>query len=243
MMHGGFLKYAHEIVVGDKLMGSDSTPRTVRKIMKEEQKCYKIIQDHESIYGLAEDHIIMLLDDSNNPIDMCIKDYCQLPMERQNKLYGYKKSINFSHYNVQQDSYTYGYMLNSSGDDELAKIYNEYLFNHSIIRSQVIAGMLDASLYITKGLIEGIFIMFCNSLGIDCVFHENENSNLIKQIIIPHNHFINTYKTEVLNYKNNNFIKFSFKVVEKGIDDVYLFQLDVKDPNIVLGDFTIAQSM
>ena len=241
MMYGGFLKYAQDIVVGDRLMGLQNLPLKVQKIMKEERKCYKIIQDHESIYEIAEDHTIMLLDELNNPVDMCIKDYNELSNEVQKTLFGYKKSTNFTQYNVPQDSYSYGYMLNTGSDEDLIKIYNDYLFNHSVVRSKVIGGMLDASLYIKKGVVQGMFIMFCNSLGIECIFEEN--SNLLKQLIIPNNHNIHTFKTGVLCYKDNNYLKCNIKVVESDVDEVYFFQLNGKVNNIFLGDFTVAQSM
>ena len=68
------------IKVGDKLMGDDSTPRTVLSLARGREMMYKVIPKKGDSYIVNESHILSLKSSTNhsNIIDISVKDYLTL---------------------------------------------------------------------------------------------------------------------------------------------------------------------
>ena len=61
IMYDGSVKEVQDIVVGDQLMGVDSTHRTVLSLARGKQQMYKIVQNKGISYIVNEDHILSLI--------------------------------------------------------------------------------------------------------------------------------------------------------------------------------------
>ena len=60
MMHDGTIKLVQDILVGDKLMGDDSTPRNVLSLARGRETMYKVIPTKGDSYTVNESHILSL---------------------------------------------------------------------------------------------------------------------------------------------------------------------------------------
>ena len=59
-MFDGTIKCVQNVVVGDVLMGDDSTPRTVLSLGRGKDNMYKITHDNEDFYTVNSEHILCL---------------------------------------------------------------------------------------------------------------------------------------------------------------------------------------
>lgn len=60
MMHDQTIKMVQDVVVGDLLMGDDSTPRKVLSLARGQENLYNIHQEQGMTYGVNESHILSL---------------------------------------------------------------------------------------------------------------------------------------------------------------------------------------
>lgn len=60
VMYDGQYRFIKDVVVGDVLMGDDSTPRKVLKLYKGETKMYTVNQEYGMIYKVTGNHILTL---------------------------------------------------------------------------------------------------------------------------------------------------------------------------------------
>ena len=61
LMYDGTIKNVEDIQVGDKLMGNDSTPRTVGKLFRGTDRMYEIKQTYNESYVVNSEHRLMLM--------------------------------------------------------------------------------------------------------------------------------------------------------------------------------------
>jgi superfamily II DNA or RNA helicase len=135
MMYDGTIKMVQDVKVGDKIMGDDSTPRTVLSLARGREMMYDIIPNKGDTYTVNESHILSLrcsytLDKTvrNDPIkeaqrqkqkyiqgkiiDISVKDFIELPKQIKNHLLkGYRVPINFPEKEIDIDPYILGYWL------------------------------------------------------------------------------------------------------------------------------------
>jgi ATP-dependent Lon protease len=112
LMYDGSIKMVQNIVVGDIIMGDDSTPRNVLSLAKGEDEMYNIQYPNGDKYTVNSEHILSLKRSKyhkNETIDVCIKDYLATDDEFTRKsLQGFRTSINFPHKKVPFDPYFVG---------------------------------------------------------------------------------------------------------------------------------------
>lgn len=117
LMHDKSIKMVQNIVVGDKLMGDDYTPRTVLGTISGDSELFKIEQESADDYVVNVHHILSLKLDPNTDfqhtetIDMTVKDYNLLSLHTKQLLVGYKASGEYSKISVKSigDGPYYGF--------------------------------------------------------------------------------------------------------------------------------------
>ena len=100
LMFDGSIKLVQHIMVGDLLMGDDSTPRKVLSLARGREKMYKVSSVKGEGYIVNESHILSLktssyLDPKGSVIDISVLDYLHLPKSSMESLYGYRVQIHF----------------------------------------------------------------------------------------------------------------------------------------------------
>ena len=111
-----------DIVVGDLLMGDDSTPRKVLTLAQGREQMYKVIPNKGDPYVVNESHILSLKSSTNynkkytkNSIhDISVLDFLKLPKTfhgRAGPLVGYRVPIIFPKKVIDLDPYLLGFWL------------------------------------------------------------------------------------------------------------------------------------
>lgn len=92
IMFNGEQQKVQYIKHGDFLMGDDNTPRTILSLARGRDNMYKIIPDRGAVYTVNSEHILCLKDINNtdNVIEIAVKDYLKLSEERKANLRTYK---------------------------------------------------------------------------------------------------------------------------------------------------------
>ena len=261
LMFDGSVKMVQDIVVGDILMGDDSTSRKVLTLARGKEQMYKIrekisvICDEEFIgesYIVNESHILSLHSlGTEQIIDLSVKDYLVLPKHLQETLYGYRVPILFPENSCNElyNPYYVGIRENSIPDI--------YKFNCKKIQQIVLAGMIDAyGIFHFPNYIEihrpnkiwiEDFLFISRSLGLNIYRSVKDPFTLILKIDI-HVLQLNIFKKEFLVFKKEylqneieNTLDYKFTVEKLGIDDYYGFEID-GNRRFVLGDFTVTHN-
>jgi len=252
MMYDGSIKLVQDIVVGDKLMGDDSTPRNVLSVCQGREKMYDV-----GNFICNKSHILSLKwmnQDSfqehpcGETINISVEDY--LKFNASQYLKGYCVGVEFPNKPVKYDPYMFGYYIakkfnhicdsfeltsiqhNLYEFSNIERIPDEYKYNSKNVRLKLLSGFVD-SVGIPKDLtfilkldvhLYNDILFIIRSLGINYDYF-NETS-----LIIPINFFeLNEYTT------------YNICVKPIGIDDYYGFEID-KNGLFLLGDFTVTHN-
>jgi superfamily II DNA or RNA helicase len=122
MMFDGTIKMVQDIIVGDVIMGDDSTPRNILTLARGREQMYKIIPNKGDSYTVNESHILSLKYSSavnkqtpkGTIRDISVLDYLDLPKSYHGKggvLVGYRVPVEFPKSHVKIDPYLLGYWL------------------------------------------------------------------------------------------------------------------------------------
>lgn len=122
LMYDGSIKMVQDIVVGDQIMGDDSTPRRVLTLARGKETMYKIIPQKGDHYIVNESHILSLKSSidinkkikKNSIIDIPVSEYLKLSKYyhgRGGPLLGYRVPVCFKEKNVELDPYLLGYWI------------------------------------------------------------------------------------------------------------------------------------
>lgn len=190
MMYDGSIKMAKNINIGDKLMGDDSTARTVLSTTKGMGQMYKIIgNDYEFIVNGP--HILCLVNKNLNSekIKISVDEYLKKDANWKDKYIMYRVGVDYPNQLDQPDidPYTYGKrlfdMINVVDMIDTADIKktipNIYKCNSKENRFKLFAGILD-NLYEKSGMgldiAKNTLIFNLNDLNIS-------NNSLISDVI------------------------------------------------------------
>lgn len=114
LMYDGTFKKVEDIIVGDVIMGDDSTPRTVLSLAIGEEMMYDIIPTKGDKYRVNESHILSLkvtnigndrltvMNDkyrSGDIVDISVKDYLTLSKTAKHVLKGFRVGVDFENKN------------------------------------------------------------------------------------------------------------------------------------------------
>jgi hypothetical protein len=235
LMYDGSIRYVQDVNVGELVMGDDSTPRTVLSTGTGIDNMYDIIDQYDNSYTVNSEHILCLLDENQNHINIEVKDYLLLPVEKQNKLKGYRTCVVFPIQKVKEYPYEIGYNI-------IKTIPDNYKINSYEIRIQTLAGIIDRYATITKNAyvfsinlhFEKDLLFLARSLGL-CAYIKDDKLYIIGILsIIPTKHIDkpnDTYETFISD----------IKVVYNKVDEYYGFTLD-GNHKYILGNFVVTHN-
>lgn len=154
MMFDGTIKPVEDVVVGDKLMGDDSSPRNVLSIARGREKLYRVIPVKGDSYVCNESHIISLQCSGDaypeKFVDIEIRDYLRWSEGKKSRYKGYRVPVDFSEQPVPIDPYFLGIWLGDGvhGHPRLAlssESIIEWLFSYaeSLNMSVTVCGASD----------------------------------------------------------------------------------------------------
>lgn len=118
IMYDGTTKMVQDIIIGDKLMGIDGTPRNVLSIARGQEMLYDIIQNTGDNFVCNESHILSVIEsgtyskNEDKPKyieDINLLDAKMLPINHRKKLF--KVKLNFPEQPVKINPYLLGYWL------------------------------------------------------------------------------------------------------------------------------------
>ena len=260
IMYDGSIKLVQDIIVGDLLMGDDSTPRKVLSLARGKETMYKIrekkysyIANEECIgeeYIVNESHILSLVDQSSETsdqiIDISVMDYLILPKHLQQKLFGYRVPILFQEITVDEDPYYIGFYNTD--------IPLQYICNCRKIQLELFAGIIDAIgefhlpnlIKIQNGVKQINEVIFLSrSLGFKVLQTKSNIFIILQNNPIPFRKLENIQNQNQNQNQNNtnteNIQEYEISVEKKEIDDYYGFEID-GNRRFVLGDFTVTHN-
>ena len=130
MMFDGTVKPVEDVIVGDELMGDDSTPRKVLSLARGREKLYRVVPSHGDSWVCNESHILSLKCSTETktrhgkPIsgytkgavrDISIKDYKSASTKFKSAWKQYRVPVEFSEKQTTVDPYCYGAWLADGG--------------------------------------------------------------------------------------------------------------------------------
>jgi replicative DNA helicase len=126
VMYNGTLKNVEDIMVGDLLMGDDSTPRKVLSLARGREKMYWVRQNKGIDYRVNESHILSLKRSRNDGshrhgdvLNISVSDYLQKSKKFHTNYKGYKVGVEFAASELPVEPYFLGVWL---GDGTSASV-------------------------------------------------------------------------------------------------------------------------
>lgn len=210
LMYDGSLKKVEDIIVGDKLMGIDSTPRNVLSIARGIEQMYWIRQNKAMDYRVNESHILSLRRTKTEGNakrgdikNIALLDYLANEKATSNRYKGYKMGFELPEKPVKIDPYLLGLWL-GDGSKAKAVIHN----SKEVIRDYVtsIAGKNGYNVFIKKQ-------KTTNDISIHNLMQDLKHYGLYKNKHIPDDYLMNSREVRMQllaglidtdGYKNNN---------------------------------------
>ena len=125
LLFDGTIKSVQDIVVGDQLMGDDSTSRRVLSLARGREMMYRVIDEGRSSesYTVNKSHILSLKHKpTGNIVDMSLTDYLRY-VQKQSvspEYAGFRVPITFPHQETEVDPYLIGAWLMSTPRTKIA---------------------------------------------------------------------------------------------------------------------------
>lgn len=161
LMYDGSIKLVQDVIVGDLIMGDDSTPRKVLTLARGTEQMYTIRDnDYNEEYTVNESHILSLKSKidydktirKGTIVDVSVKEYLKFNKNLMLNLKGYRTAIDFPSSTVKIEPYYLGFWLGSNrkiNNDRISKFHRavptKYKINSKHIRKQVLNGIIDGS--------------------------------------------------------------------------------------------------
>ncbi len=103
LMYDGTIKMVQDVMIGDKLMGDDSTPREVLSLARGKEQMYKIKQEDGDDYIVNESHILSMRMSKPKKLKKTKTSY-KIAYFSQKEFVYRKKTFNFSDYKNKEDA-------------------------------------------------------------------------------------------------------------------------------------------
>ena len=238
LMFDGSIKLVQNIIVGDVIMGDDSTARNVLSLGTGEDYMYDIIPSLGEKYTVNSEHILCLYNSRGKQINIEVNDFLKLPIQYQKLYKGYKTAVIFAAHITSSDPYTTAY------NDFVDSIPSQFLINSQTIRINTLAGIIDKyavildNAYIINVIENSTFakdiLFLARSLGFNSYISKNTLYIIGILSLIPtriHKNKIDTKNALLMDFTVNNIGKGTY----------YGFTLD-KNHKYLMGDFTVTHN-
>ena len=256
LMFNGEIKMVQDIVLGDCIMGDDSTPRNIISITRGREPMYKIMENDGPGYIVNESHILSLKYINpyknaykNEVIDIPLMDFLNLPKyyhQRGGPLHGYRVPIVFAETPTEIEPYQFGLELY---DKPVSYIPQSYKCNSRKKQLELLAGIIDSNgvslnnhyevIHCTDTVANDIAYV-CRSLGMHVVLRVKNK--------LPYKYYsLKIYPKTVIPVKTvekittHKKLTYKIKIQKLGEDDYYGFEID-GNRRFVLGDFTVTHN-
>lgn len=254
LMADGTIKKVQDVQVGDYVMSPKSTPVKVTALGRGKEQMYKVFPlsyRHKS-YTVNKSHILSLLDENKNVVNISVEEFLKLSEEKQQLFYGYKVPVEYPvNKEAKMDPYLYGLWVGQI----YPFIHENYLINTMENRLQTLAGIIDGTGNIKEFKNKRLTIVFdveklanhfftlTNSLGFSS-YREGYRDGYVVHLYgdfseVPTKKFkkelddVST-KEDLLIYK--------FHLIEQSEGDYYGFTIDSEDRLFLLGDYTVTHN-
>ena len=164
LMYNGSVKMVQNIVIGDLLMGDDSTPRKVLTLARGIEQMYRVSDKiNNENYVVNKSHILSLKSNidynesirKDTVVDLTIDEYFDLSNKfeiKNGKLLGYRNALYFREREINYDPYSLGFWLgynNKNNNKKLSvierRIPEESKMNSYIVRKKILHGIISGS--------------------------------------------------------------------------------------------------
>lgn len=241
LMFDGSIKMVQDVVVGDLVMGDDSTQRSVLSLGRGEDNMYNIIPKFGDPYVVNSEHILVLHNIvTDTPVLIEVRDFIILPGDLQNELMAVRTGVEFPKQDVHTHPYVFG-RKNRSGD-----IPNEYKINSTDMRMSLLGGLCDGfGTYIDGEMVLDMcsddVLYVARSLGLGAYMKDETKIAIFgkRMLDIPciiHYKNIKADKENILDA-----LLHEFTVEPKPFDKYYGFTLD-GNHKFILGDFSVTHN-
>lgn len=259
LMYNGSMKMVQDVLVGDLLMGDDSSPRRVLSTCTGKEMLYDIIPDLGTSYVVNESHILSLkcafdckYGHQGKVVDMPLLQAVKALAKDDCPLRGYKVPIDFPLKELSMDPYRFGLYHDKSPHIAIPK---EYKCNTVSARLATLGGLIDCygttlrnGFKVTVGneeLMDDI-LFIARSLGMSC--YKSRSKRLHKyqtyiygeglQLVPTRIHLLNC---SAITYNAAASRLNKIKIQAKGVGEYYGFEID-GNRRFVLGDFTVTHN-
>jgi uncharacterized protein YlzI (FlbEa/FlbD family) len=144
LMASGEVRRVQDVQVGDKLMGDDSTPRTVLQLVRGRGQMYRLANMEGESYVVNEDHVLCLKCMNDRVVEMTVGEFAALDESVRQHLMEYKTGVEYPAVGVSMDPYTLGRWLGDVTRSGAKLIPPMYKINSRDVRLKLLAGLLDA---------------------------------------------------------------------------------------------------
>ena len=207
LMYSGELKKVEDVVVGDALMGDDSTPRKVLSLARGREEMYWVRQNKGIDYRVNKSHILSLKRSRNEGkhkhgdiLNIEISDYIEKSTKFKSNYKGYSVAVDFSEKKTNIEPYFLGLWL---GDGTSSKV--EIATQDSEIVNYLGKYANKLSLLVNAYFVEGKCPMYRIGKGYtggdvkkDISLQKKlRDENLLNNKHIPHNYLINSRKNRL----------------------------------------------
>jgi len=124
LMHDGTIKNVEEVMIGDKLMGDDSSPRNVLKLGNGKSQMYDVVPVWGDKYVCNEPHILCLKQNrkhnggvNGTVVEMTVGEYNKLSDSSKHFYKGYHVPVEFEEKDVRLEPYFLGIWLSDGCSD------------------------------------------------------------------------------------------------------------------------------
>lgn len=135
LMYDGTVKEVQDIVVGDLLMGNDSTPREVLSLARGIDEMYRVFEGEE-YYDVNKSHILSLKKHGTKYIEKTVEQYLAIADSSKRHYRGWKTPVSFNGSNTELDPYYLGLWLGDGSAVDTAittadKVIVDWLFRYA----------------------------------------------------------------------------------------------------------------
>ena len=253
LMFDGTIKPVQNVVVGDLLMGDDSTARTVLSLARGKEMMYKVTSTQNKEmeeYVVNKSHILSLKHRTTSEVlDISIMDYLRYIQKRKetntpSEYHGFRVPVTFPHKETEIDPYLVGSWLFSAKPSfyipptflqkyklsEIRHIPHHYKCNSRDVQLRVFAGMID-TIHPPYENMHYEFTVETPQLYGDVVFLARSLGFLVEK------HPNNCIRVFI----HNTDLSYEISVQRMGIDEYYGFEID-GNRRFLLGDFSVTHN-